>query len=236
MGSLTARRGSASAGSRSCEFVRLVELRVRRAEGRLALRRRGKVELGGQEGLQVHRTRTPSFITFLRVFFPLLYPDPVGPPRTFRFSSSSSSLANAHVLPRLLLVPRPYAPFRSSLRAPRAVVNISPRQVDRRGCNLLCYSLHARVTARLFRDGRGLRAQQRRGSSLYGCVKHLAGKLHLQFDVRPWNRGGFIRAFPENFDDSESRVLAGTSSERPADRTSHRAIFSNTMLDPRIKL
>jgi len=60
---------SSALAARSCEFIRLAEL------GGTARRRAttGQGRVGGPGGLQVHRTRTPSFITFLRVvFFPLL--------------------------------------------------------------------------------------------------------------------------------------------------------------------
>lgn len=107
-------------------------------------RRRCEV-VGRQGGLQVHRTRTPSFITRVPS---LLLSSPILPSRspshTFRFSSSSwrSDLANAR--PSFPSPSRPLVLLVNVSLAACAVVNISPRQVDRRGSNLLCYSLHTR--------------------------------------------------------------------------------------------
>ena len=81
------------------------------------------------------------YYAFLRFFSPLLS-SLVVPLRTFRFSSSSSSVfANARPS-----FPSPFHPpvLLMSLAA-CAVVNISPRQVDRRSSNLLCDSLHTRA-------------------------------------------------------------------------------------------
>jgi len=140
-----------------------------------------------QDGWEARRVTGAShshaflYYAFLRFFFPL--PSSlVVLPRTFRFSSSSSSdLANA----------RPSFPFPSyplillMNLAACAVVNISPRQVDRRGSNLLCDSLHIR--ARSFAASRQERSPRPQNEELLR-----SGMLSRENCVYSWMSAGGI--------------------------------------------
>lgn len=143
-----------SVGSARAQLQVYISRRVRgMAEGRLAATMRGGWEARRATGAS--HSHALLYYAFLRFFFPL--PSSlVVPPRTFRFSSSSSDLANAR--PSFPSPSRPLVLLVSL--AACAVVNISPRQVDRRGSNLLCDSLHTRARSAFAasRRERGLRA------------------------------------------------------------------------------
>jgi len=166
---------------------------------------RGTAEGGGaegrlgddamQDGWEERRATGAShshallYYAFLRFFSPLLS-SLVVPLRTFRFSSSSSSVfANARPS-----FPSPFHPpiLLMSLAA-CAVVNISPRQVDRRGSNLLCDSLHTRAPS-AFAASRVSSLESRREKTrkkpagperrtLLRMGDAISRKLRLQLDV-----------------------------------------------------
>lgn len=160
----------------SCRFIYLDELGIWRRGDSATMR-------SGWEARRVtgaSHSHALLYYAFLRFFSPLPSSVVVSP-RTFRFSSSSSSdLANAR--PSFPSPSRP--PVLLVSLAACAVVNISPRQVDRRGSNLLCYSLHTRVRiafAASLLDEKEACGPRTKNAFAYRDA--ILRKLHLQLNV-----------------------------------------------------